>query len=55
MSRVLVITLTLILSIKLPQSMQFILQIMGAVIGTTIVILYPILIFNKAFRGTGKF
>ena len=54
-SRVLFISLALLLSIKLPQNIELLLQIVGGLFGTILTILFPILIFNKAFKNTGKY
>lgn len=54
-SRTIMLILVLIISFKIPQNLEYILTIMGALVGTTLTILFPILIFNKAYRNTGKF
>lgn len=54
-TRTIMLILVLIISFKIPQNLEYILTIMGALVGTTLTILFPILIFNKAYRNTGKF
>ena len=54
-TRLFFLSLGLLLSIKLPQTIDLILQIMGGLAGTILTILFPILIFHKSFKNTGKY
>ena len=54
-TRSIMLIVILLISFKIPQNLEYILTIMGALVGTTLTILFPILIFNKAYRNTGKF
>jgi len=49
------ISAALLLSMKLPQQIDLLLQISGGLLGTILTILFPILIFNKSFKNTGKY
>lgn len=40
---------------KLPQQIDLLLQITGGLLGTILSILFPILVFNKSFKNTGKY
>ena len=45
----------LFLSVKLPMNIELLLQILGGLIGITLTILYPIFIFNKAYKNSGQY
>lgn len=50
LSRLSILGIVIVLSLKLPQNIELLLQITGGFFGTILLILYPILVFNKVYN-----
>ena len=53
LGRLIMLAFVLLLSMKLPQNIELLLEVSGGLLCTTLSILFPILIFNKTFRHSG--
>ena len=49
-SRLCVLGVVIVLSLRLPQNVELLLQITGGFFGTILLVLYPILVFNKVYN-----